>query len=136
MNIYYYLDELEVETKNFPLSFIHLGLRSFLCGFALTAAIVLNDTYNGQVDKENSYWAPILILSVVPCVEIATFAWKYIYENDEDSDVESESADIELTSISGSTATPSNTNTEDEDEMTLNPMMNKNKTLIKGDEKL
>ena len=125
-----------METKTFPVSFIHLGLRTFLCGFALTAAIVLNDTYNGQVDKENSYWAPILILSVVPCVEIATFAWKYIYENDEDSDVESESADIELTSISGSTATPSNTNTEDEDEMTLNPMMNKNKTLIKGDEKL
>jgi len=74
------LRAMEQECSDFPHSVVSLGQRNFLTAFALSAAFVLNDTYNGTTDLTNSYWAPIIITSAVPAFDVIPYLWSKVQE--------------------------------------------------------
>jgi hypothetical protein len=74
------LRAMEQECSDFPHSVVSLGQRTFLTAFALSAAFVLNDTYNGTTDLTNSYWAPIIITSAVPAFDVIPYLWSKVQE--------------------------------------------------------
>ncbi len=81
------LEGMEQECTTFPASITRVCLYTFLFAFATTAAFILNDTYNGITDAENSYWAPITIACVVPAMIVIPYVWMKVqeYRNNSDS---------------------------------------------------
>ena len=91
---------LEQECSQFPHSVVSLGQRTFLIAFALSAAFVLNDIYNGITDLPNSYLAPIIITSAVPAFDIIPYLWSKVQEyRAGSSTIEAGTGDVELGAV-------------------------------------